>query len=882
MLRTETPVEIHLKDYTPPAFRIEHTDLEVDIAEHATVVRATLRMERQGDAEAPLELDGEKLRLLSVAIDGKTLSEDAYTADEHSLSIPSVPDSFVLSTEVEIDPAGNTALMGLYKSGSMYCTQCEAEGFRRITYFLDRPDTMSLFRTKIIADKTACPVLLSNGNPVEQGDLEGGRHFVTWEDPFKKPAYLFALVAGDLGEARDSFTTVSGRTIDLRIYTEHGKEDRVAYAMDSLKRSMAWDEKVFGLEYDLDIFMIVAVSDFNFGAMENKGLNIFNDALLLASPETATDLDYQRIEAVVAHEYFHNWSGNRVTCRDWFQLCLKEGLTVFRDQEFSSDERERAVKRIEDVQMLRARQFPEDAGALAHPVRPESFIKIDNFYTATVYEKGAEVIRMLKTLLGPDDFRKGMALYFERCDGTAATVEDFYAAFETASGKDLAHFRKWYSQAGTPRVTAKGDYDAAAKTFTLTLSQETAPTPGQPKKEALVIPVAMGLITEGGRELPLHLEGDNETFEGTTRVLELRAPSQTFVFHDVDERPVPSLLRGFSAPVLLKSDLSEQDLITLMGKDADPFNRWEAGRTIATNLLTSAASGETRSTEGFVEGLRATLTDPSLDPAFKARALDLPDAGELAQAMDVVDPDAIFRARTMLLKAVAAGLKDELEALHKEMTNEGPFSPEAEAAGRRALRNAALGKLGALETPEIIAKAKDQALSADNMTDRMAGLRVLNHIACPEREEALAAFYDQWKDDALVVNKWLMLQAVSELPDTLERVKALTEHEAFSLRNPNKVRSLIGVFAMANQVRFHDASGEGYRFFADTLLELDKLNPMVAARLFGALESWRKFTPDRREAMRATLTRVRDTKGISSNLYEIASRTLGSEAEQAR
>ncbi|GAB6039694.1 aminopeptidase N [Endothiovibrio diazotrophicus] len=876
----DTPQTIHLKDYTPPPFLIEQVDLRFQLDETATKVHSTLVVRRNpaGQPVAHLRLDGQALRLLAVALDGHDLGPNDYRLDDESLTLLDVPDAFTLEVDTEINPKGNTALEGLYLSSGNFCTQCEAEGFRRITYYLDRPDAMARFTTRVEADKARYPLLLSNGNPVASGELENGRHFVTWEDPFPKPCYLFALVAGDLALHEDTFTTMSGREVALRLYVEHRNIDQCAHAMRSLKRAMKWDEETFGREYDLDIYMIVAVSDFNMGAMENKGLNVFNAKYVLARPETATDHEYQWIEGVIGHEYFHNWSGNRVTCRDWFQLSLKEGFTVFRDQEFSADMGSRAVKRIQDVRDLRARQFPEDGGPMAHPVRPESYIEINNFYTATVYEKGAEVVRMLHTLLGGEAFRKGSDLYFERHDGQAVTVEDFVAAMERASGRDLASFRRWYSQAGTPVVSAERHYDAAAQRFTLTLRQHTPPTPGQPEKGPLVIPLAMGLIgADDGRPLPLQLEGEAAPV-GDHRVLEFSAAEQTFTFVGVTQAPIPSLLRGFSAPVKLEAGYSDPELAFLMAFDGDEFNRWEAGQQLAAKVILGlVADHQAGRSLGLDETLSTAfgelLADREVDPALLAEALALPDEGYLAELMTVVDPDALFAARQHLRRTLAAAHRERLTALYRELSGDA-FSIEGEAMGRRALKNVALGYLGELADEETVALCAAQFRRADNMTDSMAALRALSHLDRPEREVALAAFYERWQEDPLVLDKWFSLQAVSRLPGTLDEVKRLMGHPAFSIRNPNKVRSLIGAFCAANPVRFHAAAGEGYRFLADRVIELNALNPQVAARLLTPLTRWRRFDAARQGKMRDELMRIRDSGGLAKDVYEVVSKSL--------
>ncbi|MBT5812330.1 MAG: aminopeptidase N [Rhodospirillaceae bacterium] len=880
------PSAIHLADYTPPPYTIDEIALSFDLGEDSTRVASRLTMRRQDHAPdgAALVLDGQQLTLESLRIDGKALEEHAYAVTPDSLIIENPPAEFTLEVETRIEPKNNTALEGLYKSSGAFVTQCEAEGFRKITYALDRPDVLAVYSVEIRADKSAYPVLLSNGNLVESEDLPEGRHRVQWRDPHPKPSYLFALVAGDLACVEDQFTTKSGRPVTLRIYVEHGKEDRCAFAVESLKKAMRWDEDVYGLEYDLDIFMIVAVSDFNMGAMENKGLNVFNDKYVLARPDTATDGDYANIEAIIAHEYFHNWTGNRVTCRDWFQLSLKEGLTVFRDQEFSADQRSRPVQRIGDVRALRARQFAEDSGPLAHPVQPKSYIEINNFYTSTVYEKGAELVRMIHTLIGPRAFRGGMDLYFQRHDGQAATVEDFVAAMADSSGEDLSRFRGWYDQAGTPALSASGLYDPDDASYELTVSQKFPPTPGQPDKSPCLIPLAMGLIGPSGADLPLRLDGEPAA-RGEQRVLHLTEASQTFRFIDVQAPPTPSLLRGFSAPVLLSVDLSDADRAFLMSHDGDPFNRWEAGQQFATDILLDRVAAlqsgdEMESADAFIDALGAALDDEALDKAFLAQMLILPGEQYIAARMTEVDVDAIHAAREGLRRAIAERLNAKLTQLYHDNASNQTYAPDAESAGRRRLRNTALSYLACGGAPDAIALCDAQFKHADNMTDAMAALEILSHLDTPARVDALAAFHEKWRDDNIVVDKWLALQAASSLPGALDDVQALLRHESFSIRIPNKVRALIGAFCNANQVRFHAADGSGYQFLADRVLELDALNPQVAARLLGPLGPWRKFDAGRREKMKGQLQRILDSgildseRTLSPDVFEIASKSL--------
>jgi len=881
-MRTEQAPPVRLQDYHPPDWLVETVDLDVSLDPKATRVRArlTLKPNPKAAAPAPLVLDGDGLDLRSLKLDGAVLAPERYVADTDRLTIAQPPQRpFRLEIETVLDPSANTRLMGLYRSGTTYCTQCEAEGFRRITYFPDRPDVMAVYTTRIEADEADVPVLLANGNLVASGRVDGSsRHFATWHDPFPKPSYLFALVGGRLGCVEDRFRTLSGREVVLRIFVEPGKEDRCAYAMDALKRAMRWDEEAFGREYDLDIFMIVAVSDFNMGAMENKGLNVFNDKYVLASPATATDADFAGIEAVIAHEYFHNWTGNRITCRDWFQLCLKEGLTVFRDQEFSADQRSRPVERISDVRGLRAHQFVEDAGPLAHPVRPALYHEINNFYTTTIYEKGAEVVRMLKTLLGADKFRAGMDLYFARHDGEAATVEQFVQCFADASGNSLDQFMLWYSQAGTPEVVANGTYLAATRTYRLEIAQTVPPTPGQPSKEPMVIPLALGLLGRDGSDLPLKLADGRRIERG---IIPLAKAAETFDFTDVVEAPVPSLNRGFSAPIRLVANLSADDLRFLAAHDNDPFNRWQAVQVLATRLLVDnvaalRADGASRNDSGFLAALGAILADARLEPAFVAQVLTPPGETDIAREIGRdIDPDAIFAARSALRAAIGAHLARALSDRYQALGDDGPYRPDAAGAGRRALRNVCLDLLVAAQQPDAVALAARQYESADNMTDRLAALATLTLRDVPQRASALADFYARHGDDPLIVDKWLALQAAIPEPATLARVKALTAHAAFSFANPNRVRALIGAFAMANQTQFNRADGSGYEFLVDTVLALDPKNPQVAARMLSALKSWRVLEPSRRALAQAALRRVAAAPALSRDVSDIAGRALG-------
>jgi aminopeptidase N len=877
-MRTEQARPVRLQDYRAPDWLVDAVHLDIALDPTATRVRARLKLRpNPAGAPAPLVLDGDGLVLAALSLDGTPLAPQAYAASPDRLTIAQPPQRpFELAVETVVDPSANTQLMGLYRSSGTYCTQCEAEGFRRITYFPDRPDVMAVYTTRIEADKSEAPVLLANGNLVESGDLPAGRHFAVWHDPFPKPSYLFAMVGGALGCVEDSFVTRSGRKVALKIYVEPGKEQRCAYAMDALKRSMRWDEEAFGREYDLDIFMIVAVSDFNMGAMENKGLNVFNDRYVLASPDTAVDSDYAAIEAIIAHEYFHNWTGNRITCRDWFQLCLKEGLTVFRDQEFTADMRSRAVERIGDVRNLRTHQFVEDAGPLAHPVRPELYHEINNFYTTTVYEKGAELVRMLKVLLGAAAFRKGMDLYFDRHDGEAATVEQFVQCFADASGRDLAQFMRWYAQAGTPEVVADGTYDTAGRRFTLKLAQVLPPTPGQPAKEPMPIPLKVGLVDARGADMPLHV-ADGALPDD---VIVLDAPARTLVFEQVAERPALSINRGFSAPVKLTANLSADDLRRLAAHDSDPFNRWQAVQTLATRLLLRnvalVRTGQPpQGDAGLIAALAAILDDVRLEPAFVALVLTMPSEADIAREVGRdVDPSANFEARAALRADIGRTLQAPLLRRHDAMRSSAPYSPDAASAGRRALGNVALDLLAARGEPAQIARAFAQYRTADNMTDRLAALATLSLHKAPERTEALEDFYTRYQTDPLVIDKWMSLQATIPEGGTLARVQSLTQHAAFAMSNPNRVRALIGAFAHGNATQFNRADGAGYDFVAETVLSLDQKNPQVAARLATAFRSWRALEAGRREKAQAALARIGAASTLSADVRDIVSRAL--------
>ncbi|HYC53707.1 MAG TPA: aminopeptidase N [Candidatus Binatia bacterium] len=874
-------VTVYRKDYQPPQFRIDEVDLRFELGDEGTRVRSCLSLRRNPDHPSPgpdLVLDGEGLELRSISLDGRELTPAEYELTDKSLRIANVPERFSLVTEVLIHPEANTALEGLYRSGGMFCSQCEAEGFRHITFFADRPDVLARFTTTIVADGARYPVLLSNGNPDGSGVLDDGRSWARWRDPFPKPCYLFALVAGNLSCLEDEYVTTSGRRVILRIYVEPQNADKCDHAMRSLKRSMKWDEDVYGREYDLDVFHIVAVDDFNMGAMENKGLNVFNSKYVLARPDTATDDDYTAIEGVIGHEYFHNWTGNRVTCRDWFQLSLKEGLTVFRDQEFSADMASRAVKRIGDVQVLRVHQFAEDAGPMAHPVRPDSYMEINNFYTSTVYNKGAEVVRMMHTLLGPERFRAGMDLYFERHDGQAVSCDDFVAAMEDASAMDLSQFRLWYSQAGTPRLHVSRKYDATERALTLEVAQETPATPGQAEKLPVHLPMAMALLGSDGREMPLQLEGEQSAPETPTRVLQIRKAHEVFRFVGVREEPVPSLLRGFSAPVCLDGAYEDRDLAFLAAHDSDAFNRWEAGQQLALRRMLSLiearrAGRELELPRDLADAFRKTLTS-DLDPALIAKALVLPSESYVADQMAEVDVDAIHFVRNFLRQRLAETHREELLARYRAGRTGAPYSLAPEAVATRSLTNVCLAYLSKLQGQEPCDIVYGQFRDADNMTDSIAALAVLSHVDCPERRVALDAFYARWKGEPLVVDKWLGVQAMSELPGTLDEVVRLTEHEAFDIKNPNKVRALIGAFCGANAVRFHEATGAGYRFLADNVLRLDALNPQVAARMTGLMSRWRRYDEGRRNLMRAELARLVAEPSLSRDVYEVATKSL--------
>ena len=850
-------VAIYRRDYRPPDWLVPEVALELDLDPEQARVRSTLRVRRNGDHDRPLRLAGDELKPLTVRVND---GEARWTMDGQALVIELAGNEATVETEVEILPAANSKLIGLYASGGILCTQCESEGFRRITFHPDRPDVLSRYRVRMSASKALFPILLANGNLVDSGEGEAGTHWAEWEDPFPKPSYLFALVAGDLKPNRDRFTTMSGREVDLAIWVREKDLPKTHHAMDSLKASMRWDEKVYGREYDLDQFNIVAVDDFNFGAMENKGLNIFNSRYILADQDTATDIDFDNIAGVVAHEYFHNWSGDRVTCRDWFQLSLKEGFTVFRDQSFSGDMGSEAVKRIEDVRLLRAAQFPEDAGPLAHPVRPESYIEITNFYTATVYNKGAELIRMMRTILGEVAFRKGSDLYFERHDGQAVTCEDFVKAMEDASGVDLKQFRLWYSQAGTPKLTARLEHDPLSASATLHLRQAVPDTPGQGNKLPMVLPLKTALI---GR--------DSGEAIGEERLILLDQQEQSINFLGIDEPPLLSINRDFSAPILLDAERQPGELERLAEVDPNPFARYEACQELMYHALIEGARGGPADPAAVITAMRGTLRSNALDSAFKGEALSLPSEGLIGDRMDLVDPDAIHRSRETLRRAAGTELANELAQAQAAGSAGDDVSPSAK--GIRKLKTVALWLLAGGDPARGAALAKAQYDASDNMTDRQGALSVLTSLDAPEREAAFADFYERYRDDSLVLDKWFALQAAAQRPDTVDVVEDLARHTDFTIKNPNRWRALVSNFA-ANQWAFHQASGRGYRFLADMILEVDRLNPQVAARQVPSLGRWKRFELNRAELMRAELERIVRTPGLSKDVFEQASKSL--------
>ncbi len=880
-----------INDYQPPSYWVDQIDLCFELNERLTTVRSIMQVRRNADSpdgniskKEPLWLNGQEMELTALQMDGVPLDNKDYTLDENGLSIHNPPTEFTLEITTRIRPQANTSLEGLYLSGGMFCTQCEAEGFRKITYFPDRPDVMARYSCTISADQSRYPVLLSNGNWVDGGVYDDGRHFVRWKDPFKKPSYLFALVAGDLVCIEDHFRTCSGRDVALRIYVEPENKDKCGHAMRALKKAMKWDETVYGREYDLDVYMIVAVNDFNMGAMENKGLNIFNSQYVLARPDTATDDDFLHIEEVVAHEYFHNWTGNRVTLKNWFQLSLKEGLTVFRDQQFSTEMNAGVVKRITDVKKLKAHQFPEDAGPMAHPVRPDSYIHINNFYTMTVYSKGAELIRMIYTLLAKARFRKGADLYFERHDGQAVDCDDFITAMQDGGGVDLEQMRLWWSQAGTPQVTVQRTYDPQQQVYTLTFTQTCPSTPNQPAKDKkpFHIPMAIGLLDPSGQEIALQLSGEDAPGE-TTRVFSLRQSKTQLSFINIDEEPTPSLLRGFSAPVKLQADYTDRELLFLLAHDADGFNRWEAGQQLFFKRIFGLipgfkAGGAPTLDDAFIDAVRMTLTDQNTDKALIALTLTPPSENELAIRMaddgQTVNVEAIHQLRRVVIRILAKTLKDDFMRVYQENDDKGAHRADADSIARRHLKNMALAYLGYLQAPFIPAFILEQCERAANMTDAIAALRILANIDCEERHRALDLFYEKWQTDTLVLNKWFAVQAASQLPYTLARVRSLMKHPAFSMQNPNKVRALIGVFGHQNHWCFHIYNGSGYAFIADQVLKLDPANPQIAARLATVFNRWRQYDDKRQSKMRAQLERIVNTPGLSADVYEIVSKTL--------
>ena len=902
-MKHNSPQTTYLKDYTPPPFLVDKVDLEIELGEEWSTVKARLCFRSNPDFKgknSTLVLDGQNMKLHEIRLDNMQMNSNQYSVDESHLTIKNVPKKFELKTEVKIQPQNNTELEGLYKSGQIFCTQCESEGFRKITYFVDRPDVMSLFSTKITANKAKYPVILSNGNPVESGEINDGRHWIKWEDPHLKPCYLFALVAGDLLHIEDKFKTASERDVTLRIYVEPENIEYCKHAMRSLKESMRWDEERFGREYDLDLFMIVAVNDFNSGAMENKGLNIFNSKLILASQDTATDTDFYYIQGVVGHEYFHNWSGNRVTCRDWFQLSLKEGFTVFRDQEFSSDLNSRAVQRVADVDRLRTYQFPEDAGPMSHPVRPDSYMEINNFYTMTVYEKGAEVVRMIYTLLGKECFRRGTDLYFSRFDGQAVTCDDFVGAMEEANSKDLEQFKRWYSQSGTPELRISGKHDPKAKKYTLTVHQSCPSTPGQIgfgksidfnahekgliKKQPFHIPLALGLLSGDGQPFPLKVEGDKKDNFKNTLVLEIHNETDTFVFEDIHEPPVPSLLRGFSAPVKLYFDYSNSELALLLANDTDKFNRWEAGQQLMIRIVLEQVNRfqqkkPLKLSEDLLEAFRNILKQSSKnEPALLAQTLSFPPESYLGEIMDVIDVVAIHEVRKFLRKQLAKNLQHQFEEIYSENKEKGSYSIDPDSMGKRSLKNVCLGYLSELNTPEVIQLCSKQFKKHGNMTDVVGALGVLTHIDCPERESAFHEFEMKWNHNTVVMDKWFTLQAISNLPETLQKVRELTGHPAYDAKNPNKIRALISAFSRFNQLCFHRADGSGYEFLAEQVLKLDPLNPQTAARLVTVFNNWKKFEENNKTKMKDRLKRIVKTPKLSGDVFEIVSKALGENA----
>ena len=881
-MRDANPQSIYLKDYTPPEYLINNVDLKLDLDAAKTLVNCRMTLQRNpasASENTDLVLAGENQALKAVSLNNLALTQAQYLQDSKSLLVRDVPQqqNFEIIIESEINPQANTALEGLYLSNGMLCTQCEAEGFRKITYFLDRPDVMCRFTTTLIGDKDLYPVMLSNGNKAAQGELPDNRHWVTWEDPFNKPCYLFALVAGQLQCIEEYFTTVSGRIITLQIFVEAQDLDKCDHAMQSLKNAMRWDEQTYGREYDLDLYMIVAVGHFNMGAMENKGLNVFNTKFVLARPDTATDADYEHIEGVIGHEYFHNWTGNRVTCRDWFQLSLKEGLTVFRDQEFTGDRTSKAVKRIEDVNMLRTRQFAEDAGPLAHPIRPDSYIEINNFYTLTVYEKGAEVVRMIHTLLGAEGFRKGTDLYFQRHDGQAVTCDDFVSAMEAANDIDLSLFRRWYSQAGTPLLQVQQHYDQSLQKLQLTISQSCAPTAGQKTKQPLHIPIRLGLLDEAGAALPARLSGNPDAEIET--IIELTETQQTFTFEQIPTKPVVSLLRGFSAPVKLQMSRSLEEQAFLLCHDSDTFNRWEAGQQLASQIILGLVADQQNHRELQVKPIiidvfKQLLEQTWDDLSYLSLLLSLPAESYLAELMPIIDVTAIHAARELVKLTLAKNLQTPFKQHYFDTHRDESGQFDSGAIGRRRIKNTCLSYLSKLDDDAYYQTSKQQFDTAKNMTDQIAALNCIINSSHPAKNACLESFYQQWQNDALVVDKWFILQATSHMPDTFSKVQSLLKHPSFDLANPNRTRSLIGAFSQSNPLHFHMSNGQGYEFLADHVIALNTLNPQVAARMSGALTQWRRYDERRQELMKSQLLRIINTPDISPDVYEVASKSL--------
>lgn len=882
---------IFLKDYKPSDYLIDKVDLHYTLDPTSTTVNAKLKIRKNPAVPAGLSslvLQGNHVELVGLKLNYEQLNSETFKTTEETLEIPAetlknfqVKDTFTLEIITQINPQNNTSLEGLYWVNNLFCTQCEAQGFRKMTYYLDRPDVMATFTTTIEADKTLYPVLLSNGNCIEVEDLPNNRHRVKWEDPFKKPCYLFALVAGNLDEMTDYFTTVSGRKVTLKIYVDKGNLDKCEFAMEAVKRAMKWDEDVFGREYDLDIFMIVAVNDFNMGAMENKGLNIFNAKYILARPETATDSDFAAIERVIGHEYFHNWTGNRITCRDWFQLSLKESLTMFRDAEFSSDMTSRPVVRIMDANLLRSVQFAQDASPMAHPVRPESYMEINNFYTVTVYNKGAEVIRMLHTLFGAEGFRRGMDLYFERFDGQAVTVDDFVQAIADPNHFDPTEFKRWYSQAGTPELFINnGHYDEKTQTYYLSVKQNCPPTPGQPHKDPFLIPLAVGLLDSNGKDFTLHVDNDQRNAR-TTYVLSVTEREQTFTFNNISSKPIPSLLRGFSAPVKIHFDYTDEDLQFLLAHDSDPFARWDAGQQLSVRvikrLITAFQQQQALKLDsGYIDAWRSILKDNTLDKSYKSLLLLQPSESYIAELMDIIDIDAIVAVQQFMVRELAHHLHHEFLKLYNENNIIKPYLYDQRAVAERDLKNRCLAYLRTLDNADSHKIILNQLQQSNNMTDEISALNAIANSTSSERESALQHFYDKWQSDTLVLDKWFTIIARSELPETFAKVKGLLKHPAFNIKNPNKVRALLGAFT-GNTRYFHAANGEGYAFITDQILMLNTINPMIASRLLEPFTRWRKYDANRQNLMKTQLERVAQTPNIDKAVYEVVTKSLASE-----